>query len=96
MFIIRDGKKIELTPQELREAYEEMELHYDMDDVRTELDAFDEDDLKEYYGGTYEQLEPLIEEMAVRMRRYINKYDMHWDYARSEAIRDVAQENFHE
>lgn len=93
MKIIRDGKEITLTPQELREAYEEMQHLYDEQDVRDELGAFDDEYMLEYYGGSREQLEPLVEEMAYRMRRYIDKYDMHWDAARSEVIIDIASEN---
>lgn len=95
MKIVRDGKEIELTPQELVDAYMEQQELFDIADVRTLLECFDDEELQISYGGTFAQLEPLIEEMATRMRRYIDKYDMNWDYAREEAVLDIAEENLH-
>lgn len=92
MKIIRDGKEIELTPNELFQAYEEQEHAFDKGDVESELDCFDDDYLIENYGMTREQIDVFIDEMAYRMRRYMDKYDMSFEYARDEAIRDVAKE----
>ena len=42
--------EIELTAQEMRDAYEEQQHKYDCDDVRTLFNSFDDDDLIEDYG----------------------------------------------
>lgn len=89
MTIIRDGKEITLTQDELCKAYFEQQFYFDQDDVRTLFDSFDDEDLMDNYGMTREQLESLTEDIAVEMRRNIDKYDMDWYYARDEAVRDV-------
>lgn len=90
--IIRDGKEIELTSDELYQAYEEKQHLYDMMDIEFELDVYDDDELVEQYGMTREQLNKLVSEMAYRMRKYIDKYDMDFEDARVDAIKDIADE----
>ena len=48
MTIYRDGKAIELTPQELRQAYYESEREYTIEDIKSRLnddDNFSEEDI---------------------------------------------------
>ncbi len=90
MKIIRDGKEIELTPNELYQAYEEQEHILDMEEVRFTLDCYDDDYLAEEYGMTREQLDELVSEMAYRMRKYMDKYEMSMEYAKNDAINEIA------
>lgn len=77
---------IELTETELFAAYEEQQRLFDIESVRGEFDAMTDSDLLEAYGMTYEQLDPLVEEMAGDLRHNLHK-EMTWEYALSEAIR---------
>ena len=81
--------EIELTAQEMREAYEEQHHNYDCDDVRTLFDSFEDDVLIEDYGFDRAGLEPYVEEIADEMRRMIYKYDVDWDYARETAASEI-------
>lgn len=88
-----DGKQYEfqLTDTELYLAFSEQQFQYDQDDVRDVLWAFDDDDLSESYGVTRAEFESLVGEMAVEMRRNIDKYDMSWQYARDEAVSEITR-----
>ncbi len=70
MKIYRDGKEIELTAEELRMAYEEKNLEYFAEDVKSSIDGmeleeeFDESD----YG-----------ELAWRFNKALGRNDSYWD-----------------
>ena len=83
-----DGKfmPIKLTPDELFRAYLEQEHIFDCEDVRDYFDAFDDDNLLEVYGMSRTKIEEFYDDIAVEMRRNINKYDMRMEDARAEAI----------
>lgn len=89
-----DGKaiEIELTSRELYDAYVEQEHYFDKCDIEDMIVGWEDDDIVEVYGVTRDAFESLVEEMAYRKRRYMDKYDVSWDYARDEAIRDVIRE----
>lgn len=80
---------IELLPEELVEAYFEQQEKYDIEDVVSFAEAYDEEELKDSYGCTYKEILDNKEDIAYRMRKNIDKYDMEWSYAREEAVRDV-------
>lgn len=70
MKIIRDGKEIELTADELRMAYEEKRLEYFAEDVKSSVEnieleeALDESD---------------CEEVAWRFDKALGRNDSYWD-----------------
>ena len=77
----------ELTQHELANAYFEQERNFDKADARCELETLLETRLPE------EQFSSLTEEIAVRLRRNIDKYDMSWRDAMDEAAGFVLKEN---
>lgn len=81
--------EIELTAQEMREAYDEQQHNYDCDSVRALFDSFEDDVLIEDYYFDRAGLEPYVEEIAYEMRRMIYKYDVDWDYARETAASEI-------
>lgn len=83
-----NGKKIEieLTAQELLNAYYEQQNNFDCQDVEDWFNEFSDDELKDMYGMTSEELSAVIPEIAEVMRRKIEKYDMNWYDARDAAI----------
>lgn len=80
---------IELLPNELVKAYFEQQEKFDIEDVVSFAEAFDNETLMDSYGCTYQELLDCKEEIAAKMRKNIDKYDMEWSYAREEAVRDV-------
>lgn len=81
--------EFELTGIELYNAYSEQQHNFDKADVEDILCDEDEVWLKERYNKTKEEVFDSIDEIAYRMRRYIDKYDCDWSYARDEAINDI-------
>lgn len=100
MTIIReiDGIKhdIELTSDEVLNAYYEKKFEFDRMDVEDIFCGLTDEELLETYGANRAFIETLIDEMAEQKRRNMDKYDMGWDYARDEAIRDVLSKNMEE
>ena len=82
----REQVEIELTADELYRAYLEQEYEFDLDGVNNHFDAFEDEDLVETYGKTREELSKLYEDIARELRRLMDKYDMQYDYALTEAI----------
>lgn len=78
----------ELTPHELTDAYYEQEGNFDKADARCELET-----LLDGIRLPEEQLSSLAEEIAVRLRRNIDKCDMSWRCAMDEAADFVLGEN---
>ena len=79
----------ELTNAELIQAFFEQQYRFDKQDVADYVAYMTDDDIVETYGVTRQEFDELTGEIASTMRRYIDKYDMDWTYARDEAIRDV-------
>lgn len=98
MKIVRDGIWYTLTPQELYDAYEEQEHIYDCEDIRFQLDemigdiVFGEEDEEAKAIRTIAGSEEMISDCAYRKRRMMDKYDVSWDCAVSEAIQEVVRE----
>lgn len=84
-----DGKEvqIELSARELSEAYLEQEHEYDIEDVQNRFDDMEDEEFAEH-GMTREEAESHISEIAYNKRRNMDKYEMSWEYALDEAIRD--------
>lgn len=80
---------ITLTDSELYEAYAEQQFLFDRMDCEDMCVGLDDEELVECYGVTGEQFESLLDEMATEKRRNMDKYDMSWDFARDEAIRET-------
>ena len=85
--------EFELTDNELTSAYFEQQYLFDIQDVRDAVIGWEDDDVICVYGVNMETFLKLSDEMAVEMRRNIDKYDMDWDYAREDAIRSVIGRN---
>lgn len=85
--------EFELTDNELTGAYFEQQYLFDIQDVRDAVIGWEDDDVIGVYGINMETFLKLSDEMAVEMRRNIDKYDMDWDYAREEAICSVIRRN---
>lgn len=68
MKIIRDGKEIELTWQEIREAYELMNLEYFKEDVVARADEME-----------IELSEEDVDRIAEAAKRGIDRNDSFWD-----------------
>ena len=80
---------IELTGDELYRAYEEQQRLFDEADVEAAFDAYEDEELVESYGMTRTEIGEKVSDIACRMRRNIDKYDMTWQYARDEAISEI-------
>lgn len=88
MFIERDGKKIELTEQELVDAYFEQEHNYDKTDVLGLFGEYEDDDLQEKFGITRDQVtDELVSDIATEMRHNMDKYGLDKENALDEAVK---------
>ena len=63
MKIVRDGKEIELTPEEMRAVWEEVENNYRKDDIESR----------------YELPDDKVEEAIELLSRSIDYNDYYWD-----------------
>ena len=70
MKIYRDSKEIELTPEELRMAYEEKHLEYLAEDVKNQVEIME---LKEEFDKTD------CDELAWRFDNALGRNDSYWD-----------------
>lgn len=86
-----DGREIEieLTEQELFDAFTEQEFIFDLDNVRNYFMDYTDEDFQQEYGISREEAESRFEDVASQLRRNIDKYDMDYEYAISEAIHTV-------
>lgn len=80
-----------LTQQELCNAYYEQQESFDRNDVEDILIGFDNDECMKLFGVSRETLLSLVDEIAIRMRSYMDKYDLCWTTARDEAIEDEVE-----
>lgn len=82
--------EFELTPKELRIAYDEQNHVYDMEDIENELDLCREDYVETYSIDIQPVTESEFEEMAHELRRILDKdADASWSYARQAAVNKV-------
>lgn len=83
---------IDLNGKELFEAYQEQQWLFDVAVIHQELESQPDTELIAQYGFKLSELEPLEEEMASKLRGYLNK-EMSWEYALSDTIRSVAEQH---
>lgn len=86
-----DGKEFEfeLTPSELYDAFAEQEYKFDLENVRSFFADYTDEDYQSEFGLTKEEAEKKFEDIAIELRRNMDKYEMTFDYAISDAISDV-------
>ena len=86
-----DGQEFEfeLTPSELYDAFAEQQFQYDLSIVRYYFEDYSDDDIKEEYGRTRKELEACFEDIAVELRRNMDKYEMSLEYALPTAVNEV-------
>lgn len=83
---------IKLTERELSDAYYEQEHLFDIEDVINALDEREDNEFEDYCL-TKSQVKKDVDEIAYQKRRNINKYNMDWETATSDAINDYLVEN---
>lgn len=81
--------EFELSDRELYNAYKEQEHEFDTEDVLDVFDAYEDNELVETYGKTRKDLEAMAGDIAYEMRRNIDKYEMSWEYARDDAVKQM-------
>ena len=84
MIIIRDGKEIELTADEMRQAYYECQSKWDLAFIREEMEYVieSEDDELVALAERCRKDEDYAERVALRYREYADEYpsgDAEWD-----------------
>ena len=84
--------EFELTDRELFDAYMAQQHKFDLEDISNYFFGVEDADLLEDYGFIRVELEAMYEDMANRMRRYMDKYDCTWDYSRDTAIQEILDE----
>ena len=85
--------EFELTDCELFNAYMAQQHKFDLEDISNYFFGVEDADLLEDYGFIRAELETMYEDMACRMRRYMDKYDCTWDYSRDTAIQEILDEH---
>lgn len=73
--------EIELTPEELRAAYEEKQHECDVQDVINRLNEMAEKEIKENYGISVNdkaEYEQFVEKIATEMRKNIDNHGTGW------------------
>lgn len=92
MKICRNGVEIELSNEEVRNAYLEYQHFLDREDVLSIADYHENGSaFKEAYGITPEKLEEIADKCAVRYRHYQDENSYWFDNA-IDAIRDIVIE----
>ena len=82
---------IQLTSEELYNAYCEKQFEYDREDIVNELDACKQM-AEDIYGIPYEKITgEMIDSMAEEKRHQMDKYGLDWSYARDEAIKKILE-----
>lgn len=85
MKIIRDGKEIELTKDELFKAYMEQENIFDIQNIEDNMENY----LDESEYDLLKDNKEFIEEAANELRRNQDKYDMDYENSIREAFEEV-------
>lgn len=89
MIIVRDGKEIELTKDEIYQAYLEQESMFDLENIDLNMETHLS---KEEYELLKDNKE-FMEEAAYELRRNQDKYDMDYEFALKEAF-DTVKNSF--
>lgn len=85
MKIIREGKEIELTREELFNAYMEQENIFDIQNIEDNMEKY----LEESEYGLLKDNKQFVEEAASELRRNQDKYDMDYENAIREAFEEI-------
>lgn len=86
--------EIELTEDELYNAYREQSFLFDKEDAAQQLaDGWSDDELMDDYGLTRDEAEALVDDMAYRYRHIINKYGALREYALYTGVKEVLGEH---
>ena len=85
--------EIELTEDELYDAYNEQKTLFDKEDVREELVSGRMDTLMDDYGLTMGEADALVDEMVYRVQRNISKYGMTREAALCIGVKEVLEEH---
>lgn len=85
MKIIRDGKEIELTREELFNAYMEQENIFDIQNIEDNMENY----LEESEYDLLKDNKVFIEDAASELRRNQDKYDMDFENAIREAFEET-------
>lgn len=89
--------EIELTAEELRQAYYEQQAEFDAFDMRYYLDEIKEDLIEQRMSKEkIQKLYSASDELGAELRRQIDKYNMSWEDARPVALSSVATRMFGE
>lgn len=92
MKIVREGKEIELTEDELYRAYCEKQHEFDYENVRSNMDGYlAQEDYEVLKDNT-----DFIEDAAYELRINIDKYDMSYEYAIKDAIETIKRRDMYE
>ena len=76
MVINRNGIEIELTPEELRKAYDEYELQCRVEDIMSAITQADFDD---YFSDDDFENEKIMHKIANNISDILGDYDSYWD-----------------
>lgn len=85
MKIIREGKEIELTREELFNAYIEQENIFDIQNIEDNMEKY----LNESEYKLLKDNKEFIEDAASELRRNQDKYDMDYENAIREAFEET-------
>ena len=92
-----DGKtvEIELTGEEMLNAYYRKQIEWDREDMEMYLvDGYEDcpEIFKDQYGKEYADAIATLDELGLLLRKYIEEYSVSWENARDEAIQHWARE----
>lgn len=82
-------ERIDLSKEEIRQAYEEQQAIYDKEDVLDAIEGWEDGYVEDVFGITEQEYIDLADDIAAEKRRLINKYDMYWQEALGEATDSV-------
>ncbi len=85
MTIKREGKEIELTSEELFNAYLEQEHLFDVQNIEDNMESY----LEQEKVDMLKDNKDFIEDAANELRRNQDKYDMDYESAIKQAYRDT-------
>lgn len=89
MVIVRDGKEIELTKDEIYQAYLEQESMFDLENIDLNMEVY----LSKEEYELLKDNKDFMEEAAYELRRNQDKYDMDYEFALKEAF-DTVKRSF--
>ena len=88
---VEEPLKIELTPEELEEAYRIVQKQYELEDIKGEIEDMDEDDLSGFKCDEIVNDDALMEEIHARFTKSKDCTLPYWDVM-DESIRCALEE----